>query len=528
VAGGKAHILVIDYQADSLRLITQMLTNEGYEVRQAGSSELALASAQENTPELILLDINMPAIDAFEVCRRLQAGRNTRSVPVLFMGAPATVEQYVECFRVGAVAILNKPLVREELLARVQAHLELGRSCRQLEEEVAQRTAAMELAYERLQRELMERQKAERALRESEERFGHMADTAPVMIWISGPDKLVTFLNKRWLQFRGRSMEQELGHGWAEGVHADDFDHCLMVYTTSFDARRDFEMEYRLRRADGEYRWILDHGIPRFTPNGDFAGYIGSCIDITEMKRSNEARLAAQKMESLGVLAAGIAHDFNNLLGSILAGSDLALSQIPAGSEARQQIQRIISVASRASEIVDLLVDYAGGKHVPVQERVDISDLVGDLLQLIEPSLSNGAKLTRQLARNLPAIMANAPQIRRIVMNLVKNASEALERRQGTITVKTELEHIENNPPGAAFASLPEGDYVRVSVADTGSGMTEESLAKAFDAFYTTKFPGRGLGLSVVQGIVQSHGGAIRVSSKQNCGTTVEVLLPVL
>jgi PAS domain S-box-containing protein len=137
--------------------------------------------------------------------------------------------------------------------------------------------------------EITERKQAEEKLRESEERFRAMADTAPVMIWMAGADKLCTFFNKTWLDFTGRSMEQELGNGWAEGVHKDDFARCLEVYMNAFDARRDFAMEYRLRRHDGEYRWIVDHGVPRFESDGTFLGYIGSCLDVTERKQAQDA-----------------------------------------------------------------------------------------------------------------------------------------------------------------------------------------------------------------------------------------------
>ena len=133
-----------------------------------------------------------------------------------------------------------------------------------------------------------EEKRSQYALRESEVRFRGMADTAPVMIWMSGTDKLCTFFNKGWLDFTGRRLEQELGNGWTEGVHREDFDRCLDVYVKSFDARQPFTMEYRLRRHDGEYRWILDTGTPRFADDGAFLGYIGSCLDITERKRAEE------------------------------------------------------------------------------------------------------------------------------------------------------------------------------------------------------------------------------------------------
>ena len=137
--------------------------------------------------------------------------------------------------------------------------------------------------------DITERVAAQRALRETEQRFRNVADTAPVMIWITGPDKQCTYVNKTWLDFTGRSEQEELGYGWAHSVHPDDYESCIETYTTNFEDKRPFEMEYRLRRSDGEYRWVYDSGIPRFSSDGTFLGFIGSCIDLTERKESEVA-----------------------------------------------------------------------------------------------------------------------------------------------------------------------------------------------------------------------------------------------
>lgn len=143
------------------------------------------------------------------------------------------------------------------------------------------------------------------SLRESESRFEALADAAPVMLWMSGTDKLCTFFNKAWLSFSGRTMAQEMGNGWAEGVHRDDFEKTLETYTVAFDARESFKMQYRLRRHDGEYRWLTDHGVPRYDDQGNFAGYIGSCVDITDVLSKDEA---LHRFEERVALAADAAH----------------------------------------------------------------------------------------------------------------------------------------------------------------------------------------------------------------------------
>ncbi|MEO8597487.1 MAG: ATP-binding protein [Candidatus Solibacter sp.] len=411
-------------------------------------------------------------------------------------------------------------------IAALLAANHIRRQRNRIKHEVGERERA-EVTLRESERRFRDRKQAEAALRESEERFRNMADTAPVLIWIAGPDKRCTFFNKGWLTFTGKTLEEELGDGWTAGLHAQDREQCLSTYVSAFDQRRPFQMEYRLRSADDTYRWLRDEGVPRFGPDGEFAGYIGTCIDVTEIKRSHEAALARQKLESVGVLAGGIAHDFNNLLGSIMADAELALTLLPAGSEAAEGIARINGVSLRAAEIVRELLAYAG-KESAVLETVNASALVREMMQFLSVSISKRAVLRVQLPEDLPAVHANAAQLRQVVLNLVTNASEALGEDGGFITVSASQSRVSGDALAEKGLGSAEGNYLRLEVRDTGCGMTEEVRARMFDPFFTTKFTGRGLGLAAVQGIVRGHGGAVNVKSTPGQGTLVEVLLPML
>jgi CheY-like chemotaxis protein len=216
----------------------------------------------------------------------------------------------------------------------------------------------------------------------------------------------------------------------------------------------------------------------------------------------------------MGLLAGGIAHDFNNLLGSILTTSELVLSELPEDSPAFGEVRTIQRVADRGAGIVRQMMSYAG-QDDPAFERVDLGQVITEMIQLVKVSISKNAILTVDLPADLPAVWANAAQIRQVVMNLVINASEALGEKEGRISVTAEPVLSDSGCNG-----------IRLKVTDTGCGITDEIRSKMFDPFFTTKFAGRGLGLSVVQGIVRSHGGVLDVTSAPGQGCRIEILLP--
>ncbi len=365
------------------------------------------------------------------------------------------------------------------------------------------------------------------ARRDSEDRFRNMADSAPVMVWASDHNGDYTFFNKEWLAFTGRPMEQETGSGWTANVHPDDLGLCLSAHQSAFAARREFRIDFRLRRADGAYRAVLDHGVPRFEAGQVFAGFVGGCIDITELKQAQEENLARQKLESVGRLAGGIAHDFNNLLGGVLAHAELAAEELASGLKPDEELERIRGVAIRGAEIVRQLMIYAGQESGEL-ELVDVSAVVSEIVQLLRVSVSKHAMLKTDLEQDLGGVRAHPAQLRQLVMNLVSNASDAIGQRDGVIHVTTKRKIVTADSRVSNGEVLPEGEYVQLCVSDTGAGIPPEVQGRVFDPFFTTKVGGHGhgLGLAVVQGVVRNLGGTTSIRSARDRGTTFEILLP--
>ncbi|MBI5691660.1 MAG: CHASE domain-containing protein [Verrucomicrobia bacterium] len=316
-------------------------------------------------------------------------------------------------------------------------------------------------------------------------------------------------------------------------VHPEDVARVRTGTRAALAERREFEVEYRIRTRAGAERWLLSRGRGVYV-DGQPPVFEGLAIDITAQKQAEADRLAlerklleGQKLESLGLLAGSIAHDFNNLLSTVLGSAELARLALPAGHATEAKLQAIESAAMRASELCRQLLAYAGKGRLVI-ELVDLSALTEELVPLLKVSIARAGQLRLDLARGLPAVSADATQIRQIVMNLVLNATDAVAGREGEVVIRTSLARVgtEDCLRCVVGTSLPVGDYVCLEVVDNGVGMTPEVRAKIFDPFFTTKFSGRGLGLAAVLGIVRGHGGALCVDSSPGRGSTFRLLLP--
>ncbi len=344
-----------------------------------------------------------------------------------------------------------------------------------------------------------------------------------------------TYISKNVENLLGYPVEHWLHDGsfWKDHVHEDDRSEAVKFCTLHTQNEKNHEFEYRMIAADGRIVWIRDT-VNVVRTSSDGLQLRGLFVDITQRKKeaaekiAMEARLQnTQKMESLAVLAGGIAHDFNNLLVGILGNAGLVLRDLPAESPVISMVETIESAANRAADLTKQLLAYSG-KGRFVVKTLDVNLLINEMAHLLETVVSKTAILKLDLAPDLPPITADGTQIRQVVMNLITNASDAIGDKSGVISITSGLVEADANYLGGIYMdqNLKPGPYVFIEVTDTGIGMDETTRAKIFDPFFSTKFTGRGLGLAATLGIVNGHGGTIRVYSEVGRGTAFKILLP--
>lgn len=309
--------------------------------------------------------------------------------------------------------------------------------------------------------------------------------------------------------------------------------HCTHPDILRDGRPREYEGVTDSKLENPTYWWV--RAIPMRNAQGEIYAILETAINITARKKIErekmqmEARLMqAQKLESLGILAGGIAHDFNNLLGAILGNADLALGKTPADAPVRRHLQAIEAASRRAADLCHQMLAYSGRGKARFA-AVNINDVVREMSGILEISVGKSVTLHSRLADPLPAVLADATQVRQVVMNLITNAGEAIGRRPGIICVTTGAMECDAGFISrlAHFHDIAPGRYAFVEVADTGCGMSPETVKKIYDPFFTTKFTGRGLGMAVVFGIVRSHRGFIKLDSTPGTGTIFRVGFPL-
>jgi PAS domain S-box-containing protein len=382
-------------------------------------------------------------------------------------------------------------------------------------------------------RDISERLRAQEELRESEERYRLITDTAHEIISEVDTEGRVTYVSPAVEQVLGYRPEELVGTTPVMMLHPDEVERAVESLLTGIRTGQPMRTEpYRARHKDGSWRWLESEGLIYTRADGEVR-FLMVGRDVTDRIRAQEERIAfdarmrqAQRLEGLGVMAGGIAHDFNNLLTPILGDATLALLDLPADSPVRARVERIQRAARRAAALTHQMLAYAG-KGPLLVELLDLTHLVREMAQLLESSVARRAELVYELDETLPPIEGDAAQISQVVMNVIINAAEAVADGGGRIEIRTgSLVRHGPPPPDWIGEELPPGPAVYFEVVDDGCGMPPETLARIFDPFFTTKFTGRGLGLAAAVGIVRGHGGAIEIETDPGRGTRFRVMFP--
>jgi PAS domain S-box-containing protein len=404
-----------------------------------------------------------------------------------------------------------------------RANAEVERINQELERRVAERTLQLETVNHTLEKEIAERERAEEVIRQSEGRLRLIIDTLPAMVWSKLPDGSADFLNQRFREYTGLSVEEGLGWGWMmNAFHPED--RAEEEWREAFAAGEPFEREARLRRADGAYRWFLLRAVPLRSELEQVTKWYGTTTDIEDRRRAEEALLEAQdklahvtRMQALGELAAAIAHEVNQPLTAIVTNANFSLRQLATATpnlhELRAAITEIVTDGTRASAVISR-IRGALVKRTPPRAELDINQVIHEVITLLRNELTrNRVRLQTELAADLPRVQGDKVQLQQVLINLIMNALEAMRlsaERQRKLVVR----------------SARDADGVLVQVQNSGPAIGSELAGRIFEPFFTTKAEGIGMGLAISRSIIESHGGQLSLVSAAQ-GALFQFTLPM-
>jgi PAS domain S-box-containing protein len=384
------------------------------------------------------------------------------------------------------------------------------------------------LALGTISRDVTERLRSEENLRDSERRFRLLAEAIPHHVWSSLPDGSLDYCNRRWMDYTGLTLEDVRRDGWTTHIHPDDVETIVEAWREASAHGSPYEAEQRLRGVDGRYRRFLSRAVPVRDAQGHLVQWFGTDTDIEERKRVEEALRDAQadlahvsRLTAMGELAASLAHELNQPLAAVVTNGSACLRWLgraePNLAEATHAVRRIIRDVNRAADVIAhtraLLKKSGGGKAL-----LDITEVIREILILAQPEVLRHRIVIREsLAEDLPPIMGDRIQLQQVLLNLIMNGIEAM-----TAVVDSHRELA----IWAQRHEVEEGPGILVAVRDAGVGIAPESLDRLFDAFYTTKAQGLGLGLSISRSIIQGHGGRLWATANAGPGATLQFALP--
>jgi PAS domain S-box-containing protein len=353
---------------------------------------------------------------------------------------------------------------------------------------------------------------------EQEKKFRDAVETIPAMAWITGPDGAVQFRNRRWVEYTGLSQLGKAEGVGTVAVHPEDRDRIVRQRDASFASGESFEEEMRIRRTDGEYRWFLCRAVPLRDKRGKVVKWYGAAIDIEDRKNAEQLRADfahANRVSTIGELVASISHELAQPLTVTTANAKASLRWLqrdpPNLTEVRKGTERIIEAGTLASEIINR-VRSLYKKSSPKREFVAINEVIGEMAKMLTTEARrHGVSIDTDLIDDLPMTVADRVQLQQVLMNLMLNGIEAIKDTGGVVTVKSQL---------------GEDGQIEISVNDTGPGLPLGKADQIFDAFFTTKPQGSGMGLAISRSIVESHGGRIWANGDRGRGATFHFTLP--
>ncbi len=387
----------------------------------------------------------------------------------------------------------------------------------------------------------IERVRSEAAARENDAQFRTLAQVLPSHVWTAGADGMLDWFNDQVYAYTGARPGAFNGHSWGNMLHPEDVAAAALSWQESLATGRPFQNESRMRRRDGEWRWHLARAVPLLDEFGKIVRWVGTNVDVHDQKNAEallETRLAertaalaetnerlqqSQKMEAIGNLTGGVAHDFNNLLSAVLGSLELLRKRIGDDPAMVKLVDNAVEGANRGASLTRRMLAFARRQNLQV-ERIDVAALVAGMRELLERSLGPMITIEVDLPADLPLIHTDANQLESALLNLAVNARDAMHD-EGRITISGRRESLAVPRDG-----LAPGNYLRLSITDTGEGMDEITLQRATEPFYTTKGVGKGtgLGLSMVHGLATQSGGTLVLKSRKGEGTTAEIWLPAL
>ncbi|MFO7729067.1 MAG: PAS domain S-box protein [Desulfonatronovibrio sp.] len=383
-------------------------------------------------------------------------------------------------------------------------------------------------------KDITQRKNYEEALRRSEAKYRLLIENQTDLVVKVDPEGKFEFVSKSYCDLFGKEEDELLGQNFMPLVHEDDQEKTAQAMQKLYEPPYCCYLEQRVFTRNG-MRWLAWSDKAILDDENNVVSIVGVGRDITDVKKAESDRLAmerrllhSQKLESLGMMAGGIAHDFNNLLAAMMGNLEMAINDLPPETQTVTNLKRAYKACARATDLTRQMLAYSGKGKFVVQ-KTDLNQIVKENADLFISSISKNIILDLNLDPDIPPIMADSGQLQQIVMNLITNACEAIGQETGQITISSGVMECDKS-----YLNQSRGDqkpapgwYAWLEIEDSGMGMSKNTLQKLFDPFFSTKFTGRGLGLSAVLGIIQGHGGAIMVNSSKGKGTSVRILFPV-